>query len=165
MDRTILTKLINNNKSTHEIAKELSCSQSNIKYWILKFNLKSKRKQFNIKSPKCTICGDTKPENFYPKRKEKCKTCFKKQATDRMKETRNFAVSYLGNKCKRCGFDEFKCSLDIHHLVPSKKDKTFSSYQGWTNKRLIKELSNCILLCRNCHQAVHSNLCSVSLDG
>lgn len=44
--------------------------------------------------------------------------------------------------CNRCGYDEFKSSVDIHHI-----DKDRSN-----NKK-----SNLIPLCANCHRALHHN--------
>lgn len=44
--------------------------------------------------------------------------------------------------CKRCGYNEFKCCLQVHHMD---KDKTNN------------DTSNLILLCINCHRSLHYN--------
>ena len=105
---------------------------------------------------KCSKCGDTNKENFYKRKRTICKNCKNKETALLSKEKRNFAVNYLGGKCTHCGFNKYKCSLDIHHINPKMKDKNFTSMRHWSYERIKKELKNCILLCKNCHSAYHS---------
>lgn len=46
-------------------------------------------------------------------------------------------------KCARCGYDEFPCSVEVHH-----KDEN----------RQNAEVSNLVPLCANCHRSLHNNL-------
>ena len=112
--------------------------------------------KFLERPPKCSKCGETDPKNFYGNKKSTCSKCHNKDVVEKGKRNREFALSILGNKCASCGFDKYKCSLDIHHLDPKTKDKTFDSMRSWSLDRVKKEIQNCILLCRNCHQAYHS---------
>lgn len=49
--------------------------------------------------------------------------------------------------CARCGYNEFKCSVQIHHIDENRKNN---------NKE------NLIPLCANCHSALHSNKWSLN---
>jgi hypothetical protein len=48
--------------------------------------------------------------------------------------------------------------LDLHHLDPSSKEFNLSgnSTRKWAS--IVQELRKCVLLCRNCHQEVHSGM-------
>lgn len=103
-------------------------------------------------------CGETNPKRFYPHRRTECRRCHSRRVNDNGRARRKEALAHLGNKCVRCGFSEFPVAIDIHHLNPSIKDPSFERMRGWSWKRLVKELSHCILLCRNCHAAVHAGV-------
>ena len=105
---------------------------------------------------KCSRCGETDPKKFIKGRYTECKKCRNEYNNKKNRSQRERVVEYLGGKCACCGYDKYICSLDIHHLDPSTKDKYFDHYSGWSWDRLEKEVSNCILLCRNCHTAFHS---------
>jgi hypothetical protein len=49
--------------------------------------------------------------------------------------------------CQRCGYDEFECGIDIHHLNGDWRDNTEK---------------NLISLCAPCHRALHLKLWSVT---
>lgn len=49
--------------------------------------------------------------------------------------------------CKRCGYDEFSSSVDIHHIDHNRENN---------NK------NNLIPLCSNCHKSLHLNLWELS---
>lgn len=53
MDKNRLIKLIEDGKSTYEIAKELNYSQSNIRYWLDKYGLKTNIKKGEKICPRC----------------------------------------------------------------------------------------------------------------
>jgi len=46
------------------------------------------------------------------------------------------------DKCKRCGYNEFAGSLHVHHM---------------NKNRYNNNISNLIVLCANCHRALHHN--------
>lgn len=104
---------------------------------------------------KCTKCGDTNEQNFYKGRNTICKKCKNKETYDLSREKRNYAIDYLGGKCSHCGYDEYRCALDIHHKNPNIKDKGFANMRHWSYERIIEEIKDCVLLCKNCHSALH----------
>jgi L-lysine 2,3-aminomutase len=57
-------------------------------------------------------------------------------------------------QCERCGESHIAC-LDFHHI--SGKDRAVSSMvvQGYSKKRILAEISKCVVLCSNCHRKEH----------
>lgn len=100
-------------------------------------------------------CGETDPKKFYGHKKQICAKCHNIYTRKKGVENRNYVLEKLGKCCSRCGYDEFLVSLDVHHLDPSKKDKGYKHFRGWAKQRIDKEIEGCILLCRNCHHALH----------
>lgn len=45
--------------------------------------------------------------------------------------------------CKRCGYSEFECGVDIHHINENRKDNSFENLKP---------------LCACCHKALHNGL-------
>lgn len=161
MDKEELSKFCNEGLSTRDIAKIKNLSQSSVKYWIAKFNLKTDPYSKTLKRlgiRKCTYCGQDDQKEFYGKRIRLCKKCHNHDVSKRGQEVKQKAREYLGNKCLYCNFDEHKVSLDIHHIDPNIKDPNFHSMRSWCWKRVLKEIQSCILLCKNCHNAYHCGL-------
>ena len=160
MIKTELELLLEKGLTTRQMAKELVCSQTNVRYWLKKHGLKTKlgpRGKFpkDLIRPRKCVCGETDPSKFYGNKRNTCGKCHNKYTLQKGKEKRKFALEYLGGKCTACGYDKHTCSLDIHHTDPAKKDVAFSSMRGWCVERLRLELKSCTLLCKNCHAALH----------
>ena len=153
MDKVLLEKLISQNKSTREIASITSLGQTSVRYWLKKHGLRTLPK----KQKRCSKCGETDPSKFY-KKKYRCRTCHNQDVIESGRKKRRKAVEHLGCQCynEDCPGWKFVSALDIHHLDPSKKDPNFGSMRGWAWKRILKEIENCILLCKNCHTALHN---------
>lgn len=161
MEKQILIKLIEANLTQREIATETGKSTTTVVYWLEKYKLSTNNaKGPRISKHKCK-CGETDPTKFYGDDKKHCSSCHSKRVANASKEKRTYALEKLGNKCKACGFDKYKCSLDIHHLDPSIKDDNFRSMRGWSIERIYKEIESCVLLCKNCHSAHHAGLLDI----
>ena len=154
MEKVKLEILIREKKSTREIAKILNSSQTNVRYWLKKYGLETTPE----KSYRCK-CGETDPSKFYGHKKRICGKCHNRDNLKRCRERRQKAIEYLGGKCVNpdCAGWKYQSSLDIHHKDPSKKDSCFRNMRSWNWKRIQKELKHCVLLCRNCHSALHNN--------
>lgn len=132
------------------MALELKISPSNVRYWLKKHGIKTDY----FKSHSCG-CGETDPTKFYGHKKNICGSCHSKYTLRKGQEKRKYAIDMLGGKCKECGYSRHLGSLDIHHLDPSMKDENFSSMRGWSQVKILEEIKNCVLLCKNCHAEVH----------
>ena len=77
----------------------------------------------------------------------------------RRRNYRKFLEYKFTLKCERCGFDNH-VALDFHHIDPALKDRNISSavLQGWSLKRVMKEIDKCIVLCANCHRIEHADI-------
>jgi hypothetical protein len=65
-------------------------------------------------------------------------------------------LNYLGGKkCKRCEEQTLVIACyDFHHLFGNKDfELSKAKHKDWIEVQ--KELSKCIVLCSNCHRAVH----------
>ena len=154
MDKDVLIFRVKQGKTIREISELEGKSFSTVRYWLGKYGLKTKYKEDAGKT-KCP-CGETNPTLFYKNRKTLCKKCDNARVLEKSVNTRKKAIDFLGGKCESCGFNKSRFALDIHHIDPTKKDETFGSMSCWSWDRVEKELSNCALLCKNCHAMVHS---------
>ena len=156
MNREVLKKLVSKGKSTRQIGKELGIGQSTVRYWLKKYDVKTKHDQWQPHLYLCECCGTTTPSDFRGHRKSTCGKCQDKKNHDKQKENRRKVREHMGGKCFLCGFDKYKSALDAHHTDPSKKDPNYKSSRSWNWSRLEKELQLCVLVCKNCHSAIHS---------
>lgn len=66
-----------------------------------------------------------------------------------------YAIRMLGSKCSCCG-EERPWALCFHHKDPSKKEILISTATRHLSlDGVIREASKCVLLCQNCHMAIH----------
>lgn len=159
MQETYLKELLVSGKSYGEIATETGLCKSSVIYWAKKYNLSSCRLSFAEEGPRkrrCGKCGEVNKDKFYGNKKSICGSCHNKYVIQRGRLWKAKAIEYKGGKCVKCGYQKYQTSLDFHHLDPREKDPKFSSKRGWTWERTKKELDKCVLLCRNCHAAVHT---------
>ena len=69
---------------------------------------------------------------------------------------REFILTVLGGKCAICGYDKCSAALDAHHIDPNKKEFTIASNPNKSYEAISNELKKCVLLCANCHRALHA---------
>lgn len=162
MIKESLQKLVEDRYTIREIANELGCSQTNVRYWLKKHDLKTARGpggkcvDDSLRKPfLCKSCGETDPKRFYGHKRGICGTCQNKYNIRQGQKKKAYMREKLGGKCKECGFHKFPSALDIHHIDPEQKDVAWNTARGWSYNRIDKELENCVLLCANCHRAVH----------
>ena len=76
------------------------------------------------------------------------------------------AVEYLGKECYICGFNKYLSALEFHH-IDGGEDKNFNLSNNFTgydlNDKIISELDKCIILCSNCHRALHAGELNISI--
>jgi predicted transcriptional regulator len=174
MEKEKLNELVNKFLSQREIAKELNCSQSTVKYWLKKYSLKTinkiKNEHINIADNEkyCSMCDTIKlKDEFYKinknseKLQSKCKKCNHKLVGKRFKLIKIKMLEYKGNQCVDCGLhvkDTYPCVFDFHHLDPNEKDKDYYSLRNKKWDEITLELDKCVILCSNCHRIRHSDL-------
>lgn len=81
-----------------------------------------------------------------------CKYCNTRVRRARLKLA---AVALFGGKCQECGFKKNPWVMEFHHISD---DKEFHiSVVGLAWEKMKEELKKCIMLCANCHRALHCN--------
>lgn len=82
-----------------------------------------------------------------------------KTGQNRSNRIREFVKFIKGNfKCINCP-ESCPCCLDFHHLDPTLKDRDVSEcLHNGSMKKLLDEVSKCVVLCSNCHRKIHSGL-------
>lgn len=169
MEKEILEKLVNENKSINEIANILDKTISSTRYWIQKYGFKTNGKT-GIKTERyeyCVICN-TKTINgkMYCSDNCKSKRYYKNNTTKCLDIDKNsrktfklLALDYCGNKCKNCGYAKNSAALSFHHIDPNEKDFKFAGIRSTTLKEEHKkELDKCITVCENCHMTIHDSI-------
>lgn len=168
MDKETLIKHVEAGLSTYKIAELENSSNSTIRYWMRKYDLKTKRSENKGIEPTektCPMCSKTKPiDEFYNRRNKKgnspyCKPCTNIQVIDRQRTLKQLAINYKGGCCEKCGYNKYNGALEFHHLDPIQKDFTIANLKLTTfNETIKKELDKCILVCSNCHREIHGGL-------
>lgn len=173
MDIEILKQLILNNKSTYEIAEELNKSQTTVRYWLNKHNLKTNVKSLVINETHktCGKCKESKLHTEFYGRYETnrnnnissyCKQCSNFATAERQRDFKQKCLEYKGGKCIVCNYNKYIGALEFHHLDPKQKDFSLSDMSSRSfTKEIKKELDKCILVCSNCHKEIHGNLVPV----
>jgi len=90
---------------------------------------------------------------WYYRNKEKQK----RYRDQRTKEIRLWYTELKsGLKCNRCPEDHI-ATLQFHHIDPSQKDAVLARVvsNGWSKKKILKEIEKCEILCANCHAKEH----------
>ncbi len=61
--------------------------------------------------------------------------------------------------CTLCPEKEIVC-LDFHHVNPKTKDKSLAvaARSGWSKKRILLEVSKCVVVCSNCHRKIEAGI-------
>ena len=112
-------------------------------------------------SPKCRNSTYLSPEQRLRYRRE-----INKKAVVSFRQRQKLrAVEYKGGSCCICGYNRCVRSFDFHHV--DAKEKSFGIGCGSTKSwdRVRKELTKCVLLCRNCHGEVHDGMVDLTVWG
>lgn len=169
MEKYTLIKLIEEGFSIRKIADSLNLPPTNIRYWLKKFELKTKhKKQIVLEKccPKCNLIKSINDFYFHNTITRKryggyCKECSNNYHSKRVKEIKLKMIEYKGGKCERCKLtvDQSHYSVfEFHHIDPLTKDPYFHKikYKNWNY--IINELNKCKLLCANCHRITHAEI-------
>lgn len=73
--------------------------------------------------------------------------------------TKQRLLAAFGSSCGLCLYNSCAQALEFHHLNPLEKDFTLARWRkvcAWS--KLVTEVRKCVLLCANCHRAVHAGL-------
>jgi 5-methylcytosine-specific restriction endonuclease McrA len=188
MNKELIEQYIANGISSYKIAELENKSQTSVRYWLDKYELKTKTalsralfsngerkdlystKEFKV----CTKCNIEKPIGLFYRVKKKtsyiphsyCIECSKKGFKERDNKKRmrikTDAIGYKGGCCQICKYSKCISALEFHHIDPSTKKFSISQLvmkdKSVTLEEIKSELDKCALLCANCHREVHAGL-------
>jgi len=165
-ERTMLKEdlkvMLDSGSSIADMSNKTGKSKTTIRYWLKKFDLKTKNAIYNKKKKyKCVTCGETDRKKMMSKGGDRksfstCKSCHNRATIDRGRQRKIELVKHMGGKCVDCGYNKNYAAFDFHHLDETKKDVNFKSMRYWSSDRAKDEMKNCVLLCSNCHRERHN---------
>jgi hypothetical protein len=158
MNQSILKTLASQGLSTYKIAQQMNCGQTNVRYWLKKFNLTTKSLTCktcgkNLQGRKIIFCS-TKCKHLQPKNKQ---NNYSKQQ-ERGRERKLNLIKLKGGCCEFCGYSKNSAALQFHHEDPIKKEGGLSvrELSNSTWEWCVSEVEKCKLLCANCHLETHN---------
>jgi transposase-like protein len=169
MKKETLKDMVEQGFSIRKISTQTGKSQTTIRYWLKKYELKTSFKKPTSNPWSCAKCqrkGLTQ-EDFYTRKNRPrptysyCKECANKSKVDRQRIFKKKCVDYKGGECKICGYDKCIDALDFHHVNPSKKNRSIVSMRSLGKKwdeSVKTELDKCVLVCARCHREIHAGL-------
>ena len=119
-----------------------------------------KNKATGRRNAVCKACHKIYRDNHYRNNKRK-----NVRRTSKRRETlREWVNTYKKERSCACCSESFYRCLEFHHLNPDEKDLAVADAinNGWSIKRIQKEIDKCILVCANCHVKIHAGLISIS---
>lgn len=174
MNEQKLQSLVEQGMSIRKLALHFECAPATIRYWLKKYNLKTKNLSFkdgysnsdpstiNDTEKYCPACSSWKPHGDFYLRKTRdnqlsgwCKVCSNESARLRQRETKRKAIAYKGGCCEKCGYNRCSAALEFHHTDPALKDPSWDTMKTRTFEAIREEIDKCILLCSNCHREEH----------
>ena len=128
----------------------------------------------------CSCCKENRPKERFNKNKTRkdglnsfCRDCQRLKSKEYYSEKREYHKDYVAKqkiatkklfqeykntlRCSKCDFNH-PAALDFHHINSSEKEIDISSAvsrNGWSWKRIKKEIDKCVVLCSNCHRIEH----------
>jgi len=84
----------------------------------------------------------------------KCTKCSVEAVFRRRRKLKKMGVAFLGGKCQKCGYNTNIRALVFFH-IEKKKVIGKGTTKAW--EKLKEDLTDCDLLCLNCHAEVYVN--------
>lgn len=150
--------MIDEGLSQNKMAKKMGCSQTNIRYWLGRFGLKTKTKHKQhvgtdqyIQS-QCQTHGETififeKSRHGY-----RCRACRSGRVNDLRRAIKSKLVAAAGGKCIKCGYDRCVWALQFDHRDPTTKEREIGHLiRDRKLDAAMEEIKKCDLLCAVCH--------------
>jgi Homeodomain-like domain len=176
VDREELERLIALGKTQRAIAAELGCSQATVRYWLRRWDLKTRptlaiadgREAREAGITECELECKTHgrarfvldTEGYY-----RCAKCRADRVASRRRQIKEILVSEAGGCCVMCGYDRHVAALEFHHRDPA--SKRFGLGAGGLTRSLASaraEAAKCDLLCSNCHAEVEVGFAALPPD-
>jgi Homeodomain-like domain-containing protein len=173
LDRDALAELVEQGRTTREIAALVDRSQATVRHWLREYGLRTARAlngspaQSNadgVAPRSCPRHGTTKFVRRGDDKGWRCLRCRSEAVTRRRQRVKEILVREAGGSCVLCAYDRYIGALGFHHLDPG--TKRFSLGDMGVARSLDRaraEARKCMLLCANCHAEVEAGVARVPL--
>jgi transposase len=169
VDRKTLASLVDAGLSTRAIAERLVFSQSTVRHWLRRHELRTHRSRRadsngvrgvdpDRKLMECPRHGRTQfwleARGIY-----RCLRCRSEAVARRRRKLKETMVAEAGGCCSICGYDRYIGALQFHHVNGASKDFGLAD-RGLTRSldAVRAEARKCVLLCANCHSEVEGGI-------
>jgi transposase len=174
--RAELEQLIDEGLSVRQIAARTGFSPTAVKHWLARHRLRTqqssrrsegreaKRDALPAAVMDCVRHGRTE-FRLEGRGAYRCVKCRRERVADRRRKVKEILVAEAGGCCVICGYSEFPCALQFHHLDPTTKSFAIG-HQGITRgiDAMRAEAAKCALVCANCHAAVGAGLLTLQVS-
>ena len=171
--RDVLAARVERGLSSRAIARELDVSLGTVRYWLLRYGLKTatrrrpgieeaRRRGLGTATEECPRHGLTE----FRRRRDgayRCLRCASESVARRRRKVKEILVAEAGGKCRLCGYAGHPAALEFHHVEPA--EKSFLLSRGGATRSLAEaraEARKCALLCARCHAEVEAGVATLS---
>jgi transposase-like protein len=173
VDRDTLVALVEEGLSTREIAERIGMSQSTVRHWLRKHQLRTVRaRRENSRGVRGVHpdrieleCGRHGLTEFWLEARGiyRCLSCRSEAVARRRRRLKEILVSDAGGSCSICGYDRHIGALQFHHRAGEVKEFGLAD-RGLTRSldAVRAEAAKCVLLCANCHSEVEAGIVTLA---
>jgi DNA-binding transcriptional ArsR family regulator len=173
IDRDTLAGLVAEGLSTREIAEWVALSQTTVRHWLRKYELRTFRARGeNLRGMRGVhpdrielTCARHGLTEFWLEARGtyRCTRCRSEAVSQRRRRLKEIIVRDAGGRCSICGYDRHIGALQFHHRDGETKRFGLSD-RGLTRSldAVRAEAAKCILLCANCHSEVEAGIVKVT---
>jgi excisionase family DNA binding protein len=173
VERETLAALVEDGLSTREIAQRLGLSQSTVRHWLRKHELRTLRARSGnsrgvrgVDSDRRVMhCRRHGMTEFWLEARGmyRCLRCRSEAVSRRRRRLKEILVADAGGRCSLCGYDRYVGALQFHHREGAVKRFGLGD-RGLTRSldAVRAEAAKCVLLCANCHSEVEAGIVKVA---
>jgi transposase-like protein len=173
IDRETLEALVEEGLSTREIAERIGFSQSTVRHWLRKHQLRTQRARRDnshgvrgVHPDRVELeCARHGLTEFWLEGRGiyRCLRCRSDAVARRRRRLKEILVADAGGQCSLCGYDRHIGALQFHHREGEVKEFGLAD-RGLTRSlaAVRAEAAKCVLLCANCHSEVEAGLATIA---
>jgi excisionase family DNA binding protein len=172
IDLETLTDLVERGLSTREMADRLNLSQSTVRHWLRKHDLRTHRARRPGSGGVRAVDPDRRVEEsprhgateFWLEGRGiyRCLRCRSEAVARRRRRLKEILVEEAGGSCSICGYGRYVGALQFHHRDGQAKAFGLGD-RGLTRslEAVRAEAAKCVLLCANCHSEAEAGIVKV----